>query len=105
MRDPVRLTAKVIVLGDSVVALDAARTALRLGATDVTVMTRHQADDLPAGNRELTAALEEGVKFEFGARETKASALAGSGATVFFAGMHSEGKRMDAHPLTGRTAS
>ena len=63
---PVRLAGKVLVIGGNLTGLDAARTALRLGATDVTVATGHDAATLPAGGHELAAATEEGVKFVFG---------------------------------------
>jgi formate dehydrogenase major subunit len=61
----VKLTQSVAVIGDGITALDVARTARRLGAKTVTVIAQHEADSLPAGARELAAALEEGVKFEF----------------------------------------
>ncbi len=66
--EAVRLAGKVLVTGDGVTAVDAARTALRLGASEVTIATEYQADTMPAGSREVAAALEEGVKFEFGAQ-------------------------------------
>ena len=102
--DPMRFTGKVIVVGEGVVALDAARTALRLGAAEVTVVTQYQAETLPAGSHELAAALEEGVEFEFGARKTGAADLAVAGTTVIVAEGETGGKRLEAHPLTGRTA-
>jgi NADPH-dependent glutamate synthase beta subunit-like oxidoreductase/pyruvate/2-oxoacid:ferredoxin oxidoreductase beta subunit/NAD-dependent dihydropyrimidine dehydrogenase PreA subunit len=61
----VRVGKTVAVIGDSTAALDAARTARRLGAAEVTVLARHDADSIEAGAREMAAALEEGVTFEF----------------------------------------
>ncbi len=60
-----RFTAKVVVIGDGTTALDVARTARRKGAKSVTVVSPNTPDDIPAGSRDLKAALEEGVKFEF----------------------------------------
>jgi formate dehydrogenase major subunit len=57
----------VVVVGDGVTALDAARSARRLGARKVVVLARHRADALPAGARDFAAALDEGIEFEFAA--------------------------------------
>ena len=46
-------------------AVDAARTARRLGAAKVVVLAPHAEHELPAGARDLQAAREEGVEFEF----------------------------------------
>ena len=73
----VKFTQTVAVIGDGITAFDVARTARRLGAKDVVVIAQHEADDIPAGARELAAALEEGVKFEFGALAKKVKAKAG----------------------------
>lgn len=54
---------RVIVVGGGNVAMDAARTATRLGA-DVTVVYRRSEDELPARKEEVHHAKEEGVKFE-----------------------------------------
>jgi formate dehydrogenase major subunit len=61
----VRITNEVVVIGDGTAALDAARTARRLGATSVTVLARHNADAIEAGARDHAAAMEEGVSFEY----------------------------------------
>ncbi len=61
----VRLGGTVAVLGDGTVAMDSARAALRLGAKRVVVLARHAEADVDAGQRELAAAREEGVEFEF----------------------------------------
>ena len=45
-------------------AIDAARTAVRLGA-DVTILYRRTRSEMPAYHEEVKAALEEGVKIEF----------------------------------------
>lgn len=54
----------VAVVGGGNTALDAARTALRLGA-DVTILYRRTRKEMPAIQEEIDAALEEGVKIEY----------------------------------------
>ncbi len=61
---PVYRGKKVTVVGGGNVAMDAARTARRLGA-DVTVIYRRGAEELPARREETEHAMEEGVKFKF----------------------------------------
>lgn len=61
---PVRLGNKVIVVGGGNVAMDAARTARRLGV-DTTIVYRRRQEDLPARLEEIHHAMEEGVKFDF----------------------------------------
>jgi pyruvate ferredoxin oxidoreductase beta subunit len=102
--DSVKLSSSVLVVGAGTTALDAARTALRLGAADVTVATSHDATSIPAGERHLKAATEEGVNFEFGVDETKSAALAAKGATVIHAIVPEGGERPAANRYTGRTA-
>ncbi len=58
----VKISGTVAVIGGGNTAIDAARTALRLGAQEVTVLYRRLIDDMPADNREIRDALEEGVK-------------------------------------------
>ena len=60
---PVYVGKKVVVVGGGNVAMDAARTALRLGA-DVTVVYRRTEKELPARREEIHHAKEEGVRFE-----------------------------------------
>jgi len=55
---------KVIVVGGGNVAVDAARCALRLGASEVTILYRRSQEEMPAYAEEVEAALEEGVKLE-----------------------------------------
>ena len=61
-------------IGDGITALDAARSAVRLGAKSVTVIARHGADALPAGARAFVAARDEGVEFVFTAEAKKVAA-------------------------------
>ena len=55
---------KVVVVGGGNVAMDAARSARRLGAESVTVVYRRRKDDMPAQLEEIEAAEEEGVIFK-----------------------------------------
>ena len=61
---PIYLGRKVIVVGGGNVAMDAARTALRLGS-EVTVVYRRGQEDMPARREEVHHAMEEGVQFLF----------------------------------------
>lgn len=60
--EPIDLTGKrVVVVGGGNVAMDAARSARRLGAQSVTVLYRRRKEDMPAQEEEIRAALEEGI--------------------------------------------
>ena len=59
---PVRIGAKVAVVGAGNVAMDSARTALRLGADEVTIVYRRSRQEMPARFEEIENAEEEGVK-------------------------------------------
>ncbi|KWW31036.1 MAG: glutamate synthase (NADPH/NADH) small chain [bacterium P3] len=61
---PIYLGRKVVVVGGGNVAMDAARTALRLGS-EVTVVYRRGEADMPARREEVHHAKEEGVQFLF----------------------------------------
>lgn len=61
---PIKVGSKVAVIGGGNVAMDAARTALRLGA-EVYVVYRRTEKELPAREEEVHHAMEEGIKFEF----------------------------------------
>ena len=54
----------VCVIGAGNVAMDAARTALRLGSKSVTIVYRRGREEMPARNDEIAHAEEEGVKFK-----------------------------------------
>ncbi len=59
---PIKKSNKVSVVGGGNVAMDAARSAKRLGA-DVTVIYRRTEAELPARKEEVEHAKEEGIKF------------------------------------------
>ncbi|MBQ3226522.1 MAG: NADPH-dependent glutamate synthase [Clostridia bacterium] len=60
---PIMKGGKVAVVGGGNVAMDAARTALRLGAEKVYIVYRRSLDELPARREEVEHAEEEGVDF------------------------------------------
>ena len=60
---PVMKGGKVAVVGGGNVAMDAARTALRLGAEKVYIVYRRSMDELPARHEEVEHAIEEGIEF------------------------------------------
>ena len=53
---------RVIVIGGGNTAIDAARSAQRLGAASVTIVYRRSRDEMPAIAEEIEAALEEGIE-------------------------------------------
>lgn len=59
---PIHAGKKVVVVGGGNVAMDAARTALRLGA-ETTIVYRRTENELPARKEEVHHAKEEGIKF------------------------------------------
>lgn len=60
---PIKIGKKVAVVGGGNVAMDAARTALRLGAK-VSIVYRRSEDELPARAEEIYHAKEEGIHFK-----------------------------------------
>ena len=61
----VKIGKKVVVIGGGDVAMDASRTALRLGAEKVVVLYRRSEKEMPATPEEYEDAKEEGVEFHF----------------------------------------
>lgn len=59
----VRLGKHVVVVGGGNVAMDAARSALRLGAEEVSIVYRRGEDEMPARREEIEHAKEEGITF------------------------------------------
>jgi glutamate synthase (NADPH/NADH) small chain len=60
---PIMKGGRVAVVGGGNVAMDAARTALRLGAEKVYIVYRRSMDELPARREEVEHAEEEGIEF------------------------------------------
>ncbi|MBA5850844.1 NADPH-dependent glutamate synthase [Clostridium sp. cel8] len=60
---PIKIGKKVAVVGGGNVAMDAARTALRLGA-EVHIVYRRSEEEIPARAEEVHHAKEEGIKFD-----------------------------------------
>lgn len=60
---PIMKGGKVVVVGGGNVAMDAARTALRLGA-EVSIVYRRSMEELPARREEVEHAMEEGIDFK-----------------------------------------
>lgn len=64
MAKQVNLGDKAVIIGGGNTAMDAARTAVRLGVSDITVVYRRSREEMPASPLEIAEAEEEGVKFE-----------------------------------------
>ncbi|MDK9700172.1 MAG: NADPH-dependent glutamate synthase [bacterium] len=62
---PIMKAKRVAVLGGGNVAMDAARTAIRLGAEKVSVVYRRSRNEMPARIEEIHHAEEEGIEFRF----------------------------------------
>lgn len=61
---PIKVGKKVAVVGAGNVAMDAARTAKRLGAEEVYIVYRRSEEELPARKEEVHHAKEEGIIFD-----------------------------------------
>lgn len=62
---PIMHAKRIAVVGGGNVAMDAARSALRLGAEKVYIVYRRSEKELPARREEVEHAMEEGVEFRF----------------------------------------
>ena len=62
---PIKKGKKVAVVGGGNVAMDAARSAVRLGADEVHIIYRRSREEMPARLEEVENAMEEGVIFDF----------------------------------------
>jgi NADPH-dependent glutamate synthase beta subunit-like oxidoreductase len=65
LEGPQKIGRRVLVIGGGNSALDAARTALRCGAEEVTLVYRRTRAEMPADAAEIEAAQREGVKLTF----------------------------------------
>ena len=62
--DPSLAGKRVAVVGGGNAAIDVARSSLRLGASEVTIVYRRRKEDMPAIRQEIADAVTEGVKIE-----------------------------------------
>jgi len=69
--EPVEMGQRVIVVGGGNAAIDAARTSLRLGAKEVTILYRRTRSEMPAQEEEIEQAELEGVRIEYLSAPTK----------------------------------
>ncbi len=60
-----KIGKKVAVIGGGNAAIDAARTAVRMGAKDVHIVYRRTRDEMPAQPKEIAEAIQEGVQMHF----------------------------------------
>jgi len=63
--EPVKIGDRVIVVGGGNAAIDAARTAFRLGSREVTIAYRRTRHEMPAQEEEIEEAEHEGIKIEY----------------------------------------
>ena len=70
-KTPIMKAKNVAVVGGGNVAMDAARTALRLGAENVYIVYRRSMEELPARAEEVEHAMEEGIQFKLLCNPTK----------------------------------
>lgn len=63
-KTPIQHAKKVAVVGGGNVAMDAARSAMRLGAEEVYIVYRRGMEELPARKEEVEHAVEEGIIFK-----------------------------------------
>ncbi|MGI5851250.1 MAG: NADPH-dependent glutamate synthase [Clostridiales bacterium] len=61
---PIKVGSRVAVVGGGNVAMDAARSALRLGAEEVRIVYRRSEEEMPARLEEIHHAREEGIIFD-----------------------------------------
>ncbi len=63
-KTPIKKSSRVAVVGGGNVAMDAARSAMRMGAQEVYIVYRRGVEELPARKEEVEHAMEEGVIFK-----------------------------------------
>jgi glutamate synthase (NADPH/NADH) small chain len=68
---PIRIGRHVVVIGGGNVAMDSARSALRLGAEEVCIVYRRSREEMPARHEEVENAEEEGILCKFLANPTR----------------------------------
>lgn len=71
MGNEIKVGGRVAVIGGGNAAIDASRSALRLGAREVTIVYRRSRTEMPASEEEIEEAIHEGAKIEFLAAPTR----------------------------------
>ncbi len=92
---------RVAIVGGGNAAIDTARSALRLGASDVHIVYRRRREDMPAHVEEIRQAEEEGVKFHFLVIPTK---VQGNGRVEAVRCQRMSLKNEEGRPVFDRTA-
>jgi len=64
-REPPQVGKRVVVIGGGDTASDCLRTALRLGAEEVTCLYRRTENEMPGGKKDRQMTVEEGAKYRF----------------------------------------
>ncbi|HOU93390.1 MAG TPA: FAD-dependent oxidoreductase, partial [Polyangiaceae bacterium] len=82
LRRRVEVSGKVMVVGGGNTAIDCARTALRLGAREVTILYRRTRAEMPANPVEIEEAEREGVQIELLVAPTQVMVEAGRVAAI-----------------------
>jgi len=65
MKEPPQIGKRVVVVGGGDTASDCIRSALRMGAEEVTCLYRRTEKEMPGGKKDRTLAREEGAKYRF----------------------------------------
>lgn len=65
MRTPLEIGKRVVVIGGGDTASDCLRSALRMGADEVTCLYRRTEKEMPGGKKDRALAKEEGAKYKF----------------------------------------
>lgn len=63
-KTPIKIGKNTVVIGGGNVAMDAARTALRLGSENVYIVYRRNREEMPAREEEIINAIEEGIEIK-----------------------------------------
>ena len=66
---------QVVIVGGGNVAIDSARTALRLGSKEVTIVYRRSREEMPAYEEEIEDALSEGIQIRLSDRACRGRGL------------------------------
>ena len=93
---PIIIKDRAAVFGAGNVAMDSARSALRLGAEEVTIIYRRSEKEMPARQEEIEHAKEEGIKFQL---LTIPTVFQGSN---FVSGVHLQRMRLGEPDESGR---